>query len=106
LVEALIALSIVGFVVPASLSAMGAALVWEMKIHDSARRGLAAESWFNRLNFPLSPGEIDAMPRTDGSGGLRLNWETEPCGYGAFRVTLRISNGAPDDVPFVESRIF
>jgi hypothetical protein len=79
---------------------------WELKAHDSARRASAAESWFNRLGFPLSPEDVEAMPRADAHGGLRFSWETAPCGYGAFRVTLSVSNGAPGDIPFIESRVY
>jgi hypothetical protein len=106
LVEVLFALGILGVAIPAALDAFGAVLMSEIRIRELSRKAFGAEWWFNSLELPVSPTVLDAMPRADESGKMRFSWEIEEEAYGAFRVTLRVSNGALGDVPFVMSRVY
>jgi hypothetical protein len=106
LVEVLFALGILGAVIPAALSAFGAVLMSEIRVCGLPRKAFGAEWWFNRLELPVSSVVLDAMPRADESGKMRFSWETEEEAHGALRVTLRVSNGALGDAPFVTSRVY
>jgi hypothetical protein len=106
LVEVLVALCVLGLVIPSSLEALGTVFSAEIRIHQWARKASYAEWWFDRLEVPVSQSVIDAAPRTNDSGAVRFDWETEFCEYGALRVTLHVSNGTGFDVPFTLSRIY
>jgi hypothetical protein len=106
LVEALFALGILGAAIPAAFSAFGSAFMAEIRIHEASRKAFGAEWWFNRLEPPVSAAALDAMPRADEQGKTRFSWEAEKDAHGALQVTLSVSNGALDDVPFVTSRVF
>ena len=105
LVEVLIALCVLGMVVPASLGALGYVLAADLKIHENAYMVSSAEWWFGRLTFPVHEAGIDAAPRMDSHGKARFDWETEILHNGAIRVTLRVM-GRLSGSPFTVSRIF
>ena len=105
LVEVVIALCVLGIVVPASLGALGNVLMAELKVHENAYMMSSAEWWFGRLTFPVHEDDIDAAPRTDNYGKARFDWETEFLQNGAIRVTLRVT-GPLSGSPFTVSRIF
>jgi hypothetical protein len=105
-VETLIALGILGVVVPASLNAFGVIFLAEIRLRELTRKASGAEWWFSRLDLPVSQAGVDAMPREEERGKMRFSWETEKADHGALRVTLRVSNGAPGDVPFVMTRVY
>jgi hypothetical protein len=105
LVEVLVALGILGTVIPASLGAFGVVFASEIRVGEVSRKAFGAEWWFNRLEFPVSPANLESMPRADESGRMRFSWETENEAYGAVRVTLSVSGETPGDVPFVTTRV-
>ena len=105
LVEVLMALCVLGIVVPASLGALGNAFMAELRIHESAYMISAAEWWFSRLKFPMHSADIDAAPRVDKYGKARFDWDTENLDNGAIRVTLRVY-GRFSAAPFTVSRIY
>ncbi|MDR1650053.1 MAG: hypothetical protein LBR71_07305 [Synergistaceae bacterium] len=106
LVEVLFALGIAGVVIPAALDAFGAVLMSEARIREVSCKTFGAQWWFNRLEFPVSPVVLNAMPSVDERGKMRFSWEMEEDSHGAFRVTLKVSNGASGDAPFVTSRAY
>ena len=105
LVEVLMALIVLGIVVPASLGALGSVLTAELKIHESAGMISSAEWWFSRLRHPVYGPDIDAAPRVDENGKARFDWDIENLDNGAIRVTLRVY-GRLSASPFTVSRIF
>ena len=105
LVEVLMALLVLGIVIPTSLGALGNVLTAELKIMDNACMISSAEWWFSRLTFPVSTGDIDTAPRTDRHGKVRFEWDTEGLDNGAVRVTLRVYGHLPAP-PLTISRIF
>ena len=105
LVEVLMALCVLGIVVPTSLGALGSVLMADLKVHESVGMVSSAEWWFSRLTFPVSMADIDAAPRTDRHGKVRFDWETEDLHNGAIRVTLRVYGRLPGP-PFTVNRIF
>jgi hypothetical protein len=106
LLEVLLALGILGAILPAAFSAFGAAFMSEMRIRETSRKAFGAEWWFNRLEIPVSAVALNAMPRADERGKMRFRWKTESDARGALRITLSVTNGAPGDAPFVMSRVF
>jgi hypothetical protein len=106
LTEILIALCVLGVIVPPSIEALGIAFATELRIHERARKAFYAEWWFNRLELPVSQSMIDAAPPMDESGTMYFSWETEVCEYDAIRITLHVSNGTESDVPFTVSRVY
>ena len=90
LVEVLMALCVLGIVVPTSLGALGSVLMADMKVHESVYMVSSAEWWFSRLEFPVHRADIDAAPRIDEHSKIRFDWETEDLHNGAIRVTLRV----------------
>ena len=90
LVEVLMALCVLGIVVPASLGALGSVLMADLKVHESAYMVSSAEWWFSRLESPVRRAGIDAAPKVDGHSKIRFDWETEDLHNGAIRVTLRV----------------
>ena len=105
LIEVLIALCVLGIVVPASLGALGNVLAADIKVRENAYMVSSAEWWFSRLTFPVHDADIDAAPRVDNRGKARFDWETENLQNGAIRVTLRV-RGSLSASPFTVSRIF
>ena len=105
LIEVLIALCVLGIVVPASLGALGNVLAADLKFRESAYIVSSAEWWFSRLTFPVYEDDIDASPRMDNYGKARFDWETEKLHNGAIRVTLRVM-GRLSGSPFTVSRIY
>jgi type II secretory pathway component PulJ len=106
LLEVLIALGVLGVIVPTSLDAFGTAFSAELRIHQRADKASYAEWWFNQLEFPVSPADIDAAPRRDALGKMRFEWETKPLANDALQVTLRVSNGSPADAVFTAIRVY
>ena len=90
LVEVIMALCVLGIVVPVSLSALGDVLTANLKIHENVGMISSAEWWFSRLTPPVHRADIDAAPREDRHGKARFEWETENLHNGAMRVTLRV----------------
>ena len=105
LVEVLMALCVLGIVVPAALGALGSVLTADLKVRENAYMISAAEWWFNRLTFPVHRADIDASPREDGYGKARFDWKTEKLHNGAILVTLRVMGRFPGS-SFTVSRIF
>ncbi|MCL2009905.1 MAG: hypothetical protein FWG71_05090 [Synergistaceae bacterium] len=105
LIEVLVALCVLGIVVPPALGALGGVLAAELKFHENARMISSAEWWFSRLTFPVYGHDIDAAPREDKYGKTRFEWDTENLENGAIRVTLRV-HGRFSVLPFTVSRIF
>ena len=105
IIEVLMALIVLGIVVPASLGALGGVLTADLKVLESAYLISSAEWWFGRLTFPVSRDDVDAAPRADEHGKVRFDWETEGLHNGAIRVTLRVY-GRLSRAPFTVSRIF
>ena len=105
LVEVLIALCVLGIVVPASLGALGNVLAADLKVREKAYMVSSAEWWFSRLKPPVHEPDIDAAPRADNYGKARFDWETKNLHNGAIRVTLRVT-GRSYGSPFTVSRIF
>ena len=105
LVEALMALCVLGIVVPTSLGALGSVLMADLKVNESAQVMSSAEWWFNRLTFPAHKADINAAPRTDAHGKARFDWEIEDLHNGAILVTLRVYGRLPGP-PFTVRRIF
>ena len=103
--EVLIALWLLGVVVPVSMDALGNAFLAELRIYESASLVSSAEWWFSRVKLPANKADIDAAPKVDEHGKARFDWETENLGNGAIRVTLRV-HGHLSRAPFTISRIF
>ena len=106
LIEILIALGILAVIVPVSLEAFSTVYTSELRLYERAEKASCAAWWFNRLELPLSPSGLDEAPRVDESGRMRFIWEMSPSEHGASRVTLFVTNGAPGDVPFKETRVY
>jgi len=105
LIEVVMALCVLGVIVPASLGAFGTVFVTELRIHEHAYMMSSAEWWFSRLSFPVYMPDIDAAPRADRHGKVRFGWDTEKLDNGAIRVTLRVY-GRLAVQPLTVSRIF
>ena len=105
IVEVLMALCVLGIVVPTSLSAFGNTFVAGLKIHENACLISSAEWWFASLQPPVGKADIDAAPRADERGRARFEWETEDLDNGAVRVTLRVI-GSAFGSPLIVSRIY
>ena len=105
LVEVLIALCVLGIIVPASLSALGDALVAELKIQENAGLVSSAEWWFSRLTYPARRADLDAAPRVDEYGKARFAWDIKDLENGAVQVTLRVY-GRFQGSRFTVSRIY
>ena len=105
IVEVLIALCVLGVVVPTSLDALGNVFMMGLKIHEKVCVISAAEWWFTSLPLTVSRSDIAAAPREDDSGRVRFEWESEELGNDAIRVTLR-ATGKFSHTPFTISRIY
>jgi hypothetical protein len=106
LMELLIALSVLGAMIPALLGAFETVFLSGLQSNEYTNRISGAEWWFNRLETPARQADVDAMPRTDGSGKLRFRWETKMSEHGALHVTLSVSGGSETDAPFVTTRVY
>jgi Tfp pilus assembly protein PilV len=106
LVEVLVALCVLGLIIPSSLEAFGVAFAVELQLRERERKMAYAEWWFNRLEFPATRAQIDAAPRVDESGAIHFDWEVESREYDALQVILHVSNGTGIDVPFTMSRVY
>ena len=105
LVEVLIALCVLGIVVPASLGALGGVLAADIKVREKVYMVSSAEWWFSRLKPPVHEPDIDTAPRVDNYGKTRFDWGTENLHNGAVRVTLRVT-GRSSGSSLTVSRIF
>jgi len=104
IVEVLIALCVLGIVVPASFSAFGNTFLAGLKVRENAYMISSAEWWFSRLPSPVDKTDIDAAPKVDERGRARFEWETEDLDNGAISVTLRVIASALGS-PFTIRRI-
>ena len=95
LVEVLMALFVLGIVIPTSLGALGNTFMAELKVHESAYLISSAEWWFSRFTFAVSEADINAAPKVDMHGVTRFDWETENLDDGAIMVTLRVYGRLP-----------
>ena len=105
IVEVLVALCVLGIVVPVSLDALGNAFMADFKVKENAYMISAAEWWFTNLPPMAHIADVDAAPRVDVHGRASFAWETENLGDGAFRVTLRVV-GRFSKTPLTISRIY
>ncbi len=106
LVEILVALLILGLLIPVSFGAFGSSFMIGLRTREYADKVAYAEWWFNRLECPVSPISIEAMPRSDFKGRMHFSWSTIAGDYGTVRVALSVSNGSKSDIPFVISRVY
>ena len=104
LVEILIALGVLAVVVPVSLNAFGTVFTAEFRIHERVEKASCAEWWFNQLNFPVQATDLNKAPQCYGK--MNFTWEASSSAHDALRITLRVTNGEPSDVPFTESRVY
>ena len=105
LIEILMALCVLGIVVPTSLGSLGNVLAAELKFHVNSYAISSAEWWFSRLTLPVSRAEIDAAPRMDRHGKVRFDWDSKDLNNGAISVTLRVYANYAAPI-FTVSRIF
>ncbi len=106
LVEILVALLILGLVIPVSFGAFGSSFMIGFRMREYADKVAYAEWWFNRLECPVSQTAIEAMPRADSEGRMHFSWTAVGGDYGSIRVVLSVSNGSKSDNPFVISRVY
>jgi len=105
LVEVLIALCLLGIVLPASLETLGTVLMAELKMQEKTHMISSAEWWFNRLTHPVNMTKINAAPLVDRFEKVRFEWETEDLINGAIRVTLFVYGRLPGP-PLTINRIY
>ena len=104
LVEVLMALGVLGLVIPASLNAFGTVFVAEIRIQARVEKTESADWWFNQLSFPVYIADLNNAPQS--RGRMRFTWETSSGAHGALHITLHVSSGAPFDVPLTVSRVY
>ena len=110
LVEILTALGVLGVIIPTSIDAFGAVFMAEIFIHERVAEAAGAEWWFNQLEFPVSPADVDAAPQTDGK--MRFRGKKTPGAHGTLEIILYVSNGTLSGAPYKaykayrESRVY
>ena len=104
LVEILIALAVLGALIPVSLNAFATTFTAAVRIHERVEKAAGAEWWFNQLSFPTHISELNGAPRRHGR--MSFAWETRAGPHNTLHITLRVTNGSPSDVPFTESRFY
>ena len=90
LVEVLVSLLILALVLPSLFSALGVGLLGSSGLRAADDRLYGAQWWFNRLQRPVRPAVLSAMPRSLPGGGLDFSWSSRKGTHGEIWVTLEV----------------
>ena len=94
LVEVLVALIVLAIVLPSLFSALGTGLLGVSGLRAAGERLYGAEWWFNRLERPVRPDALSAMPRGLPGGGLAFSWTSRKGPHGELWETLTVRSEA------------